>query len=79
MDIKQGLTYRYERYKWYERLGNNKYNYARYGLLNKCLPKILFKGNPILVSFLQLIDLRLIMLFKYIDKIKNFKNITSYY
>ena len=55
-----------------------KYDYASEGILNKTLPKILFKGNAVLVTFLQLIDLRLIMLFKYIDKIKRFKWITWY-
>lgn len=55
-----------------------KYNYASEGILNKTLPKILFKGNAIFVTFLQLIDLRLIMLFKYIDKVKQFKWITWY-
>lgn len=55
-----------------------KYDYATEGILNKTLPKILFKGNAILVTFLQLIDLRLIMLFKNIDKIKRFKWISWY-
>lgn len=55
-----------------------KYDYASEGILNKTLPKILFKGNVILVTFLQLIDLRIIMLFKYIDKLKRFKWISWY-
>lgn len=55
-----------------------KYDYTKEGILSKTLPKILFKGNTILVTFLQLIDLRLIMLFKNIDKIKQFKWITWY-
>jgi len=55
-----------------------KYDYASEGILKRTLPKILFKGNVILVTFLQLIDLRLIMLFKYIDKIKKFKWISNY-
>lgn len=55
-----------------------KYDYASEGILNKTLPKILFKGNVILVTFLQLIDLRLIMMFKYIDKLKHFKWISWY-
>jgi hypothetical protein len=55
-----------------------KYDYASEGILNKTLPKILFKGNVILVTFLQLIDLRLIMMFKYIDKLKRFKWISWY-
>ena len=78
MDIKNGLDFRTYSFTKYNNLGSNKYDYGRYGILNKCLPKILFKGNAVLVTFLQLIDLRLIMLFKYIDKIKRFKWITWY-
>ena len=78
MDFKNGLTYRNETYDRYNKLGDNKYDYARYGILNKCLPKVLFSGNSVLVSFLQLIDVRLVMMFKQIDKIKRFKYITWY-
>ena len=78
MDIKQSLTYRSDELKQFEFVGNNKYDYAKNGILRHCLPKILFAGNPILVSFIQLIDMRLIMMFKYIDKIKQFKNIAKY-
>lgn len=55
-----------------------KYDYSSEGILRKTMPKILFKGNAILVTFLQLIDVRLILLFKYIDKIKRFKWISWY-
>lgn len=55
-----------------------KYDYSSEGILRKTMPKILFKGNAILVTFLQLIDIRLILLFKYIDKIKRFKWISWY-
>lgn len=78
MDIKQGETYRKKYVEKYWFTGNNKYNYEKEGILKKCLPKILFKGNSIFVTFLQLIDLRIIMVFKYIDKIKKFKWITNY-
>lgn len=79
MDFKNGLEYRYETYTSHNSVGNLNYDYAKYGILNKCLPKTLFRGkNYILTSFLQLIDIRLIMLFKYIDKIKQFKYITWY-
>lgn len=78
MDIKHGTDFKYQRNKNYENTGNNKYDYAKDGILRRCLPKILFKGNPILVSFLQIIDLRLIMLLKYIDKLKKFKYIAFY-
>ncbi len=78
MDFKNSLTYRYERYKAYSYTGENKYDYAKNGILQKCLPKILFSGNSILVTFLQLIDLRIITMFKFIDKIKQFKYISWY-
>jgi len=78
MDIKQSLSYRSDEYATYNRIGNNKYDYVRNGILNKTLPKILFKGNSILVTFLQLIDLRIIMMLKYVDKLKRFKYITWY-
>jgi hypothetical protein len=78
MDIKQNLSYRYDDLRKYNACGNNKYDYATHGILNKVLPKILFKGNSILVTFLQLIDLRLIMIMKYIDRLKSFKYISRY-
>ena len=78
MDIKQNLTYRNDELKQFEFTGNNKYDYAKNGILSKTLPKVLFKGNSILVTFLQLIDLRIIMLLKYVDRLKRFKYITWY-
>lgn len=78
MDIKNSVTYRTDRYNELNNTGFNKYNYASNGILNKCLPKILFKGNAIFVTFLQLIDMRIIMLLQYIDKLKHFKHITWY-
>lgn len=78
MDIKEGLDYRYKISDAFIEAQTYKYNYSKNGILTKCLPKILFKGNNTLVTFLQLIDLRCIMLFKYIDKLKNFKHITKY-
>ena len=78
MDIKNSLTYKTDRYNLYNSTGDNRYDYAREGILCKCLPKILFKGNSILVTFLQLIDLRIIMCLKYIDKLNHFKHVTWY-
>lgn len=78
MDIKNSLTYKSDRYRQYDYLGSNKYNYSKDGILRLCLPKIFFKGNSLFVTFLQLIDLRIIMLFKYIDQLKHFKYITWY-
>lgn len=79
MDFKNSLYFRTGNIESYNNKAyNGYYDYASYGILIKCLPKILFKGNPVLVSFLQLIDIKIIMLLKTIDKLKHFKNITSY-
>lgn len=83
MDIKQSTDYRYSMYEnmeIYNSLGSNKYDYEKEGILRKCLPKILFRpnGNIVLVTFLQLIDARIIVLMKYVDKLKQFKWIMNY-
>lgn len=78
MDIKQSLDFRHYRYTRANNLGYNRFDYAHEGILYRVLPKILFKSNPILVSFLQLIDMELIMLFKSIDNVKKFKYISLY-
>ena len=81
MDIKQSLSYRHEIYqdvRKYNTLGFNKYNYEKEGILRHTLPKILFKGNTILVTFLQLIDLKIIMVLKYIERLRRFKYISWY-
>lgn len=78
MDIKNSLNYKNEYLNEYNKIHNNKYDYEREGILTKCLPKILFKGNSILVTFLQLMDIRIILCLKYINRLKNFKYITWY-
>ena len=76
MDIKNAPKSKMSLYKEkYEYDGSNKYDYAANGVLTKTLPKILFKGNSLFVTFLQLIDLRIINLLKYIDELKNFKSV----
>ena len=79
MDIRKDLSFRNEAYERYNNTGYNKYDYERNGILTKSIPKILFKGNTILVSFLQFLDMRIIMVFKYIDKLKSFKHISKMY
>ena len=79
MDVKNKIDKRVEEISEFNMLSEiEKYDYASEGILNKTLPKILFKGNAILVTFLQLIDLKIIMMFKYIDKLKQFKWISWY-
>ena len=81
MDIKQSISYRYDTYEnlsKYNNIGDNKYNYLEEGILRRCLPKVMFEGNSVFVTFLQLIDLRIILLFKYIERLKRFKYISCY-
>lgn len=79
MDIKLQQNKRIENIKAFDNVEEvPKYDYGNEGILIKTMPKILFRGNSIFVTFLQLIDLRLIMLFKYIDKLKRFKWISRY-
>ena len=78
MDIKQNIDYREEERSKYNILGYETYDYEKHGILTKTLPKVLFKGNSILVTFLQLLDVRIIMILKYIDKLKHFKHLSFY-
>lgn len=75
MDVRANSNFRYHNLN---QLNRNRYyyDYATQGILRRCMPKILFSGNSVLVSFIQLIDMKLIMLFQYIDKLKNFKKIS---
>lgn len=79
MDIKNANDIRIQSIRDVDDIIDMKpYDYAKEGILTKSLPKILFKGNSLLVTFIQLIDVRCVMLFKYIDKLKRFKWITWY-
>lgn len=77
-DFVFNTDYKYHRFERSNNLGSKKYDYGYEGILYRCIPKILFKGNPALVAFIQMVDMRLIMMFKTIDKIKHFKNIIKY-
>lgn len=77
MDILTHSDYRYHNINQANK-NRHYYDYSKNGILVRCLPKILFSGNPVLVSFIQLIDMRLIMLFNYIDKLRDFKKVSSY-
>lgn len=78
MDRKQSLYYRYGRLQYLNKLGENKYDYVTNGILTKTLPKVLFKGNSVLVTFIQLIDMELITLMQIIKRIQDFKFISTY-
>lgn len=78
MDTKYTTDWSHRRNKEYNKTEANKYDYETEGILRHCLPKILFKGNPVLVTFLQLIDMRLILLLQYIKRLQHFKHISLY-
>lgn len=75
-DFRYNVTERYRYYDECNRINKEEYDWEKNGVLRKCLPKILFKGNPVLVSFLDFIDMRVIMLLQAITYIKNFKNLS---
>lgn len=79
MDTKYNLNYRHERFNLFTINGDMRYNYEREGLLTRCMPKILFKGNALLKTFMQIIETRIIMLMRYVDRLNEFKHITKYY
>lgn len=79
MDIKNATDIRIQSIRQVDDTSVFKpYDYAKEGILTKVLPKIMFKGNSLLVTFIQLIDVRCVMLFKSIDRLKRFKWITWY-
>ena len=78
MDIKNTIEWSRLHTEQYNRKERNAYDWEREGILQKCLPKFLFHSSPVLVTYLQLIDMRLILMFKAIRRIKEFKHISFY-
>ena len=78
MDIKNTIEWAHRHNIQNNRKERNAYDWEHDGILNKCLPKFLFRVSPILVTYLQLIDMRLILMFKAIGRIKEFKHISFY-
>lgn len=78
MDIKNTQEWASRRMREYNKHEANKYDWESNGVLRICLPKILFKSNPVLVTFLQLIDMRLILLINYIKRLQHFKHISIF-
>ena len=78
MDIKNTQEWAKRREAQYNKNVANTYDWESEGVLQKCLPKILFRGAPVLVTFIQLIDMRVILLLKAIKRIKEFKHISSF-
>lgn len=61
--------------KNYEVSNNQAYDYERYGLLNKVLPKVIYETkNTSTRAVLRFVEYILVWLMKYVDDLKNFKN-----
>lgn len=61
--------------KNYEVSNNQAYDYERYGLLNKVLPKVICETkNTSTRAVLRFVEYILVWLMKYVDDLKNFKN-----
>lgn len=61
--------------KNYEVSNNQAYDYERYGLLNKVLPKVICETkNTSTRAVLRFVEYILIWLMRYVDDLKNFKN-----
>jgi hypothetical protein len=66
---------RYIKYKTWNRVKNEPYDYANDGLLNKILSnKIVNTNNTALKIILEYYEKSLVFLMKYVDTLKNFKN-----
>lgn len=78
MDRKYSTNFRLGRYQYMNDLKDNRFKYEKDGVLPLVLPNVLFRGNSVLTSYLQLIDSMFVNMMKTIEKIKNWKCITSY-
>lgn len=75
MEIRSNGT-RFNNYDSWEVVKHSPYNYAKHGLLNHIMSKIIVDtNNPALKSILQYTETSLIFVMKYVDILKNFKNI----
>lgn len=77
MDIKNTKEWASRRERDYNKHERNAYDWETEGVLRRCLPTFLFRTTPVLVTFIQLIDMRLIILLKAIKRIKEFKHVTA--
>ena len=71
------------RYKNYYRYNPNprKYDYEHNGLLNRLMSRTIIRHSESSLALqfvLNVFEQSIIFIFKYADKIKNFKNITKY-
>lgn len=71
------------RYKNYYRFNRNprKYDYAHEGILNRSMSRALLAkagSSPALAFVLEAVENTLVFMFHYVDKLKDFKNITKF-
>ena len=67
---------RYINYDKWNKTKNEPYDYAKHGLLNKILSnRIVNTDNDILKVMLDFYEKSMVFLMKYVDVLKNFKNI----
>lgn len=66
----------FDRYKYWDKSKHNPYDYERNGLLKHIMSsKIVNTNNTILKKLLTFFERSLIFIMKYIDDLKNFKNV----
>jgi hypothetical protein len=67
---------RFSNYDSWEVAKHTPYNYAKNGLLKHIMSSVIVNTtNPILQIILQFVETSLIFVMKYVDILKNFKNI----
>ena len=75
MEVRGNGT-RFNNYDSWEYKKYMPYNYKKEGLLNRIMsPSIINTNNPMLKVILQFVESSLVFLMRYIDILKNFKNI----
>lgn len=67
---------RFKEYRKWERVRYAPYDYEKDGVLSRTIsPVILNTTNPVLKTLLQYVETSLVFIMKYVDILKNFKNI----
>ena len=75
MEVRGNAT-RFLNYDNWEYKRHTQYNYRKHGLLIKIMsPSIVNTTNPMLKVIIQFVESSLVFLMKYVDILKNFKNI----
>ena len=72
----RGNGTRFNNYYLWENVHQQEYDYAREGLLKRIMsPTIVNTTNSMLKILLQFVESSLVFVMKYVDILKNFKNI----